>query len=172
MHVTVNVSALDEIRDRLNAMGDSFDDFTLPLQKGADLILGDVLSAFETGGASVGESWRPLAATTFLRWGRHEFGRGPTGNLIGSIRKFVRPFLVGVEATAPHARLFESGTKEVARIPTAGGTLRISARRPRPRVTMFMGEERQPARPFLILTERTQRGIIEICLDYVMREAA
>jgi hypothetical protein len=153
----IDVRSVEELAKWLKAREERVDDFSVPL---TDLAIGmerDVREAFPSGGGIFGLSWPAHAESTDQRWGVHAFGDGPTGNLIGSIRRFVRKFVAGVEAPAPHAHLFESGHRGVETAQSAGGPVRIGP-----------GGEAQPERPFLLITEeRTQSGI-DMVLDYVL----
>lgn len=155
----IDVRKLDELRAFLVGMEDRWTDFTIPLTDVKNLILTDVTQAFPTGGHSVGQSWTGHKQTTVERWKSHAFGQGPTGNLIGSIRGFVRKFVSGVEATAPHAHLFEQGRKGVKTIGRGGNTTTIPT----------TGKVQEP-RPFLVIRQETEEAGVRILLDYAVKE--
>src|SRR5581483_7477061 len=148
--------------DFLRRMEVRVEDFSAPLSEIANGMLEDVLGSFGSAGASLGLMWDVLSPATVARWGMHTFGHGPTGNLIASIHKFVRTFVAGVEATAPHVHLFEHGRHGVARIPTAGGEIRV-----RHSASLATPEE-QPGREFLLLTTERQEHGIDLILDYAL----
>lgn len=159
----VDVHSVEELAKWLKGIDDKIDNFSVPL---TDLAIGmeqDVREAFSSGGGSVHQSWAPLAESTIERMqyagGKRSagFGEGPSGNLLGSIRRFVRNFVAGVEAPVPHAHLFEGGRRGSATAQSAGGPIHIAG-----------GGEEQPGRDFLVITEeRTQEGI-DLILDYAL----
>ena len=153
----IDVHSVEQLAAWLKSIDHRVDDFSVPL---TDLAIGmerDVREAFPSAGGIFGLSWPPHAESTDKRWGVHGFGDGPTGNLLGGIRRFVRKFVAGVEDVAPHAHLFEGGHQGVETAESAGGTIRIGS-----------GGEVQPAREFLLITdERLEEGI-DMILDYAL----
>lgn len=154
----IDVRKLEELKQFLVGMEDRFTDFSVPLTDVANLMLQDVRGAFDTGGHTVGQTWPVHKQSTIDRWKAHAFGRGPNNNLIPSIQKFVRKFIAGVEARAPHAHLFEQGHKGVKTVGKTGGGIRVPT----------TGKV-QPPRPFMIIRGSTEEAGIQILLDYAVK---
>lgn len=162
LHVAINTKAFVDLSAYLVGMEHRLEDLTVPLTEASILILRDVKNAFATGGASIGESWKPHSKATIERWGEHQFGQGPTGNLEASLQRFVRKFVCGVESHAPHAHLFENGKHSLASIATAGGTIKRRHSLDTP------GDKNQEGREFLRINLQTEEQIINLILDYAV----
>lgn len=171
--VTIDVAQIALLDNDLSAMVERISDFSIPLTDGAKLILADVMSSFDTGGTSIGESWDPLAQSTIDRMqysggkSGSGFGQGPTGNLFDSIGVFVREFVAGVEATAPHAHLFENGHYGLITIGSGPTQIKRKHDPTQPTLAGFHAQ-RQPGREFLKMTEATVLAIEDLILDYAV----
>lgn len=167
MKVTINTKQVEKLVEYMRDMERSASDLSVPLSDGMDLALADIRNAPSTSGASVGESWAPLAESTIERHGDHTL-LNLTGSLIGSTRKFVRPFVAGVEATANHAILMERGRH--SRVTIGEGGTQIT-RRHNP-VAGFVGSEQMPARPFLRIRDEVVDQTVGFILDYITEARA
>lgn len=165
MKPNINVDEITELVSVLNSMEHRIEDFSIPLTDAARLMEIDVEEAFATGGTNLGLNWAEHAEGTIERHGEHPFGWS-TGNLFASKRVFVRPFVAGVEFTAPHAHLFEHGRHGMVSIASSGGTIK------RPHSAAFPGDLVQPEREFLEITEVTSQKGIDLLLDFAVRDIA
>lgn len=161
----IDIREIDDFEKYLVDREERLEDFSVPLTDVARLMERYVRGAFPSGGQSVGENWAKHADSTIERHGSHQFGQGPTGNLLGGFRIFVRKFVAGVENPMPHAHLFENGRHVLAWVggSTTRGGLRTSPVR-------AQGAKVQEGREFMEITDATQQAGIEIILDHVTEE--
>lgn len=149
MKVDIDVSGLKDLQRFLAGMENRITDFSVPLTEGSKLMLNDIMQAIATQGSSWGEPWEPHAEATIDRWGAHTM-LNLTGEMIGSLARFVRPMLAGVGANAT-SLLMEHGR---------GGGWRGGS-----------DDTEMPDRNIMGRTEETTDLIVEMCLDYAVEES-
>lgn len=149
MKVELDLSGLRDLQRYLAGMEVRVQDFSVPLTDGSKLMLNDILQAIATQGSSWGEPWLPHAEGTVERWGAHPM-LDLTGQMIGSLARFVRPTVAGVGANAT-SLLMEHGRGAGWR----GGS----------------DDTEMPDRNIMGRTQETEDAIVEMCLDYAVEES-
>lgn len=116
MQITVTVTGLDRVNERLGALSASLHDFTAALEMlGKQLILFYGNTVFVSQGQALGERWAPLKVSTQAYKATHWPGRGPlvrTGALQQSFESTVTPDSLFITNSAPYFPYQQQGTTE------------------------------------------------------------
>lgn len=116
MQVTITVTGLDRVQERLTKLGASLHDFTAALETlGKQLILFYSNNVFISQGQAIGQTWKPLATSTQVYKSKHYPGTGPlvrTGALQHSFESTVTPSTLFITNTAPYFPYQQQGTTE------------------------------------------------------------
>lgn len=114
MQITVTITGLDRVEERLSALGDSLHDFSDTLKglgKALILFYGDTV--FVSRGQALGSTWAPLS-TTYDAWKAKNYeGRGileRTGIMRESFYSEVTPATLFVGNSAPYFSYHQNGT--------------------------------------------------------------
>lgn len=116
MQITVTVTGLDRVNERLSQLSASLHDFTAALETlGKQLILFYSNNVFISQGQALGSRWTPLKASTQAYKATHWPGRGPlirTGAMQQSFESTVTPDSLFITNTAPYFPYQQQGTTE------------------------------------------------------------
>jgi len=118
--------------------------------------------------------WPALSPATILRSGNHRIGIGEHGGFVSTIRRDFSRRNAVVFSRAPHAHLFDEGTKwhaiggQRVRLFNEGGR-HLSRGETRRRLTAQTASGfQQPPRPFMYFSDRIQARFGQIIVDHVL----
>lgn len=116
MQVTITVTGLDRVNERLSKLGASLHDFTAALETlGKQLILFYSNNVFISRGQALGQTWKPLKASTQAYKSAHWPGADilvRTGALQHSFESTVTPNTLFISNSAPYFPYQQLGTSE------------------------------------------------------------
>ncbi|HVB24124.1 MAG TPA: phage virion morphogenesis protein [Ktedonobacteraceae bacterium] len=117
LSITVTVTGLDRVNERLSALGASLHDFSGALSLlGRQLIMFYSDTVMNSQGTALGSRWAPLADSTQAYKSSHWPGRGPlvrTGTMQQSFTSTATPDTLFVTNTAPYFPYHQLGTRKM-----------------------------------------------------------
>jgi len=129
MYVTINVTGLDRVNERLSALGASLHDFSGALAiLGRQLILFYSDSVINSQGTALGSRWAPLAQSTKDYKSVHWPGRGPlvrTGAMQQSFYAENTADTLFVSNRAPYFGYHQLGTRKMPQRQMIGTNARV-----------------------------------------------
>lgn len=159
-----------ELLNLLRDAAGNIADLSTPMEKISRLGLEEIQNRLARGGDG---DWPALSPATILRYGDHQIGVGKGGGFTSSLQRSYSATNAVVISRAPHAHLFDEGTKvrvrDGKRVYTySEGGKRKSRSQSRKTIATSQARDAQPARPFMYFSDDLFEKSKDIVIAHVL----